>query len=435
MTDDTPLLSLPLILPAQAQKHVTHNEALRLLDIIVQLAVIDRNRTAPPALPQEGDRHIIAGPATGPWQGQEGKVAAFWGGAWAVIAPRPGWQARILDEGLTVAFAEDGWQPADPLPETLPRLGIAATPDDTNRLSVNAPATLFNHAGAGHQVKLNKSAPADTASLLFQTGFSGRAEIGLAGSDAFSLKVSADGLSFSPVMTADPATGRASFARPLVLEGQPGDPANAPDGAVWHNAVTGQLGLRLGGQTLRLDRQADLPFQLPPAGELIQTTTGAGGGATGAIAGVAGRLDLFPFLPRADIAFDRLVVNCTTAVAGALARLALYEANSQGLPGTLLAETEDIDLSLTGPRHASLSFTLRQGRTVWLGLRHSSTATVSQWPTAGTPDLNGGTVPATTARKIIRRVIPWTTPLPAEWAYGAGEFSTNAGPAIWLRIA
>ncbi|WP_371068358.1 DUF2793 domain-containing protein, partial [Salmonella enterica] len=43
-----------MILPAQAQKHVTHNEALRILDIIVQLAVLDRTRSAAPATPAEG---------------------------------------------------------------------------------------------------------------------------------------------------------------------------------------------------------------------------------------------------------------------------------------------------------------------------------------------------------------------------------------------
>jgi hypothetical protein len=41
---------------AQAQKHVTVNEALRLLDGLVQLAVLDRHLTAPPASPADGDR-------------------------------------------------------------------------------------------------------------------------------------------------------------------------------------------------------------------------------------------------------------------------------------------------------------------------------------------------------------------------------------------
>jgi Protein of unknown function (DUF2793) len=73
-------------------------------------------------------------------------------------------------------------------------LGLCgATADATNRLSINSPASLFNHTGAGHKVKVNKAAAIDTGSFLFQTGFSGRAEFGLTGSDDFQIKVSADG--------------------------------------------------------------------------------------------------------------------------------------------------------------------------------------------------------------------------------------------------
>ena len=51
MSDATTHLLLPYILAAQAQKHVTHNEALRLLDGLVQLSVLDRDLTAPPGSP------------------------------------------------------------------------------------------------------------------------------------------------------------------------------------------------------------------------------------------------------------------------------------------------------------------------------------------------------------------------------------------------
>lgn len=71
-----------------------------------------------------------------------------------------------------------------------------ASPDATNRLSVNAPAVLFNRETDDIQVKLNKQAASDTASFLFQTGFSGRAEIGLVGDDDFAFKTSPDGAVF-----------------------------------------------------------------------------------------------------------------------------------------------------------------------------------------------------------------------------------------------
>jgi hypothetical protein len=69
MSDTSHILGLPYIQPAQAQKHVTHNEAIRVLDALVQLSVEDRDQTAPPATPTSGDRHILAANASGVWTG------------------------------------------------------------------------------------------------------------------------------------------------------------------------------------------------------------------------------------------------------------------------------------------------------------------------------------------------------------------------------
>lgn len=48
MSQSSPRLSLPFIQAAQAQKHVTHNEAIRALDMLVQLSFKDDAQTAPP---------------------------------------------------------------------------------------------------------------------------------------------------------------------------------------------------------------------------------------------------------------------------------------------------------------------------------------------------------------------------------------------------
>src|SRR5574343_1501684 len=141
MSDDTPILSLPLILPAQAQQHVTHNEALRLLDILIHLAVIDRDLNAPPATPTEGDRYLVGPNPSGAWAGQAGRIAAFWGGIWVFVAPRDGWTARILDEGATVTRTNGTWQRSDGA-ETLPRFGVNATPDATITVLTTSPAPL-----------------------------------------------------------------------------------------------------------------------------------------------------------------------------------------------------------------------------------------------------------------------------------------------------
>mgnify|MGYP000541174307 CR=1 FL=1 len=218
MPDDTPILGLPLILPAQAQKHVTHNEALRLLDILVQLAVLDRDLATPPALPAEGDRYIVAANPTAAWAGQAGNIAAFWGGIWVFISPRQGWTARVTDENIQITRLGSAWVQSDTAPETTARLGISTAPDATNRLAVASPASLFTHAGSDHRMVLNKATATDTTSILLQTGFSGRAEIGLAGSNDLTVKVSADGTSFATGLTMQPS-GAVSLPEGVTVAG------------------------------------------------------------------------------------------------------------------------------------------------------------------------------------------------------------------------
>ena len=211
MPDNSTILSLPLILPAQAQKHVTHNEALRILDVAVQAAVSDRTQLAPPVGPAQGQRHIIAAGATGDWAGKSGQIALFADGYWSYFAPAMGWRVWVQAEDAVATYDGAAWKTQAEGALSVARLGVSATPDATNRLAVSASATLLNHAGAGHQVKLNKASAADTASLLFQTGFSGRAEMGTTGDDNFDIKVSADGATYYDALTVAAATGIVSL--------------------------------------------------------------------------------------------------------------------------------------------------------------------------------------------------------------------------------
>ena len=51
MSETSARLSLPYLMPSQAQKHVTHNEAVRQLDILVQANVQSRVETHPTRQP------------------------------------------------------------------------------------------------------------------------------------------------------------------------------------------------------------------------------------------------------------------------------------------------------------------------------------------------------------------------------------------------
>ena len=232
--DDTPNLGLPYIMAAQSQKHVTHNEAIRVLDAMVQLAVLDRDLSAPPVSPAEGARHIVGGSPTGAWSGHASKIAAYQDGAWMLYAPVEGWIAWIADEDVAVVWDGTAWSALTAGggggggSGSFTTLGINATADTTNRLTLAADATLLNHDGDGHQLKINKASASDTASLLYQDAFSGRAELGLTGDDDFHFKVSPDGSSWKEAIVIDRSTGVVALPFTSLAGGRDVSPPTAP---------------------------------------------------------------------------------------------------------------------------------------------------------------------------------------------------------------
>ncbi|MDK9698357.1 MAG: DUF2793 domain-containing protein, partial [Siculibacillus sp.] len=213
----TSRLGLPLIEAAQAQKHVTHNEALRSLDFLVQAVALDRSLSAPPASPVEGDLHLVAAAPSGAWTGHADDLALRVADGWSFLAPRVGWCVWLVDEHRPVVWTGSAWTP---LAEAvghfgrLTGLGVGTEPDATNRLAVRGPAALFaaetaTDGGSGDmRLTIEKEVATDTASLLFQTGWSGRAEIGLTGDDDLALKVSADGSAWIDALRIAAATGQ-----------------------------------------------------------------------------------------------------------------------------------------------------------------------------------------------------------------------------------
>ena len=216
--DATANLSLPVIAPAQAQKHVTHNEALRALDAVVQLAVIDRDLTAPPGGAADGDRYIVASAATGAWAGQEGRIAAFQDGAWAFYRPGEGWLAFVADETLLCYWTGTAWADVAGAITTLQNLallGLGTTADAANPFSAKLNKALWTARPAAEggdgdlRYTFNKEGEADVLSLLMQSNWSGRAELGLVGDDDLSVRVSPDGAAWTEILRGDRAAGEA----------------------------------------------------------------------------------------------------------------------------------------------------------------------------------------------------------------------------------
>lgn len=100
--------SLPLLATGQAQKEVTHNEALLAIDRQLQLSVASRTSALPPALPKAGDCFIVPDGAGGAWRGHVNEIAFFDGYGWIFTSSTTGCLAWIVDEAVFAVF-DGGW--------------------------------------------------------------------------------------------------------------------------------------------------------------------------------------------------------------------------------------------------------------------------------------------------------------------------------------
>jgi hypothetical protein len=107
---ETPNLSLPLVQPAQAQKHVTVNEALARLDGLARLVLVSVGETVPPVGAAEGDAYGVPVGAVNDWAGQAGSVAVRVNGGWVFVPARRGWRAMVLDRGEAALFDGTAWR-------------------------------------------------------------------------------------------------------------------------------------------------------------------------------------------------------------------------------------------------------------------------------------------------------------------------------------
>jgi hypothetical protein len=74
---ETAKLGLPIVQPAQAQKHVTVNDAFQRLDAFAQTLIVSAGGATPPPTPSEGKLHAVGVGAAAEWAGHDGEIALF----------------------------------------------------------------------------------------------------------------------------------------------------------------------------------------------------------------------------------------------------------------------------------------------------------------------------------------------------------------------
>ena len=181
---DTPRLGLPVIEAAQAQKHVTHNEALALLDTFTQLAVESRTLAVPPGSPAEGSCYIPASGASGAWSGWGGQIAVFSGGGWIRLLPVSGLKAWIKTERLTVTYEDGIW-----------RDGIALTAHG-GRLTLRAKEEELTLAGAF----VETADPAFIADRAIVLGVASRTTLAIAGASSYGVGIAGNATQFGNLL-------------------------------------------------------------------------------------------------------------------------------------------------------------------------------------------------------------------------------------------
>lgn len=105
----TPRLALPLIAAGQAQKDVTHNEALLALDRLVALVVVSDSEPAPPEAPDDGGTWIVPMVGVSTWGQAAGTLMHRQDGAWIAELPHDGQIALVASTGKLLVQA-GGWQ-------------------------------------------------------------------------------------------------------------------------------------------------------------------------------------------------------------------------------------------------------------------------------------------------------------------------------------
>lgn len=109
MTDATDRLALSLIAPGQAQKEMTHNEALARLDIMVQPVVQAVAPSTVPASPTLGQCWVVGVGATGAWAGRDGALAAWTGGGWRFVTAFEGMTAWSIADAMIAIRRGSNW--------------------------------------------------------------------------------------------------------------------------------------------------------------------------------------------------------------------------------------------------------------------------------------------------------------------------------------
>lgn len=128
MQETSPRMQLPLLVPGQGQKDITHNEALLRLDMLLHPCAISRTAIEP-AQPAIGECWLVADDPGGAWYGQQDAVALWTQGGWRFAQLPEGGRVWIQGERGYLRRERTGWVREIPTGTAMADLAVPAGGD------------------------------------------------------------------------------------------------------------------------------------------------------------------------------------------------------------------------------------------------------------------------------------------------------------------
>jgi hypothetical protein len=98
-----------LLQSGQAQKEVTHNEAVAMADMLMQSVIVSVAPGSVPASPSFGQCWIVGAGASGAWAAHDHALACWTSGGWRFAAAFSGMSVWSLADNAVARFDGSGW--------------------------------------------------------------------------------------------------------------------------------------------------------------------------------------------------------------------------------------------------------------------------------------------------------------------------------------
>lgn len=179
-------------------------------------------------------------------------------------------------------------------------------------------------------------------------------------------------------------------------------------------------------------------FASPNAGGIVSGSyydNSFQGTASATLAGAANRMDIAAFFTSVPLSINQIGVGVTTGVAGAQVKILIYETGDDGWPSNKLYESAALSAAATAYVFEALAFTFQSGRTYWVGVRHSATATLKTISVSSACNYGLTSNNSTTYANVLRKTLAFATVAPASWGFVAADLVAATPPSIRFRAA